>query len=347
MGGKNKVEMGKGGQQRRNGGTRGTKHASPFMTTSAGSSSSKPLTVKAQAFRDKVELEAVLTKKRLCIQEIPPDGNCLFRTLSFLLHGWANEDHAKMRADICQFMNDNMDDFAPFVEDDEGFDKYLARMRLDGTWGSQMELCAAQRSLDCTLHIYQPGKPSYVLGTPPPKALYGGGHDGRGSRDGEGFVLNLLFDGVSHYNAIYGHDDILESGKVGKNESERSSWTTSGKNEEEADGGGGSVSASAAAGDGMAGDADADADADANAGTGTDTGDSDGREKIEDRGGCGGGLPPKSPTRKGPDDWGDGPGGQGQGFMISKKEARKLAKAHKKTTGRMNEIEDGMKTIFL
>ena len=33
--------------------------------------------------------------------------------------------------------------------------------------------------------------------------------------------------------------------------------------------------------------------------------------------------------------------------MISKKEARKLAKAHKKTKGRMSEIEDGMKTIFL
>lgn len=38
-------------------------------------------------------------------------------------------EHHKVRAVVVRYMQDHADLFSPFVEDDEGFDKYIARMR--------------------------------------------------------------------------------------------------------------------------------------------------------------------------------------------------------------------------
>lgn len=37
-------------------------------------------------------------------------------------------------------MHDKADDFAPFVEDDQTLDTYLARMKREGVWAGHMEL---------------------------------------------------------------------------------------------------------------------------------------------------------------------------------------------------------------
>jgi hypothetical protein len=42
-------------------------------------------------------------------------------------------DHSKIREQVVQYMEKHHDEFAPFVEDDEGFDKYLSRMRRVGS----------------------------------------------------------------------------------------------------------------------------------------------------------------------------------------------------------------------
>jgi OTU-like cysteine protease len=39
------------------------------------------------------------------------------------------KDHGKIREQVVQYMEKHRDEFAPFVEDDEGFEKYLTRMR--------------------------------------------------------------------------------------------------------------------------------------------------------------------------------------------------------------------------
>ena len=38
------------------------------------------------------------------------------------------------------FMEQNRDDFEPFIEDDEKFDDYLNRMSWDKEWGGNLEI---------------------------------------------------------------------------------------------------------------------------------------------------------------------------------------------------------------
>lgn len=57
-----------------------------------------------------------------------PDGNCFFRAIADQLDGNGG-CHADCREAVVEHMKANPESFAPFVEDDEGFDKYIARMR--------------------------------------------------------------------------------------------------------------------------------------------------------------------------------------------------------------------------
>lgn len=41
----------------------------------------------------------------------------------------SEKDHGKIREEVVQYMESHHDEFAPFVEDDEGFEKYMKRMR--------------------------------------------------------------------------------------------------------------------------------------------------------------------------------------------------------------------------
>ena len=52
-------------------------------------------------------------------------------------------------------MRTNPDDFAPFVEDDESFDRYLDRMESEGTWGGNMELQALSMALKRNIVLHQ------------------------------------------------------------------------------------------------------------------------------------------------------------------------------------------------
>ena len=41
----------------------------------------------------------------------------------------SEKEHSRIREEVVQYMESHHDDFAPFVEDDEGFEKYMKRMR--------------------------------------------------------------------------------------------------------------------------------------------------------------------------------------------------------------------------
>jgi len=41
---------------------------------------------------------------------------------------------------VVALISERADDFAPFVEDDQSLDAYLARMRREGVWAGHMEL---------------------------------------------------------------------------------------------------------------------------------------------------------------------------------------------------------------
>lgn len=62
------------------------------------------------------------------------DGNCLFRSIADQLDG--NEKlHMKYRQEAVKFIESHKEDFAPFIEDDETIDQYLADLSRDGAWG--------------------------------------------------------------------------------------------------------------------------------------------------------------------------------------------------------------------
>lgn len=83
----------------------------------------------------------------LSIVTMSSDGNCLFRALSDQLLGDCGNKHGIIRAEICDFMEENEEKFKLFLvfEDDEGnnsedaadFESYIDSMRRDGTWGGE------------------------------------------------------------------------------------------------------------------------------------------------------------------------------------------------------------------
>lgn len=83
---------------------------------------------------------------RICVRAIyhisnaylpsPGDGNCMFRSIADQLGSSAADAHGTraheaVRAAVVAYMRRKRDLFAAFVEDDEGFDAYLDRMRCD------------------------------------------------------------------------------------------------------------------------------------------------------------------------------------------------------------------------
>ena len=82
------------------------------------------------------------------------DGNCLFRALSDQLHGDYGGNHDQIRADICDYMEENKNDFSAFLvlegdgdeeEDAADFESYVTTMRENSCFGGNHEIVAAAR----------------------------------------------------------------------------------------------------------------------------------------------------------------------------------------------------------
>ena len=81
-----------------------------------------------------VKFREQLASFGLRLKEMVGDGNCLFRAIADQLDG--NEKlHKKYREYAVQFLNDNKPMFAPFIEDDETIEEFIAEVEKDGEWG--------------------------------------------------------------------------------------------------------------------------------------------------------------------------------------------------------------------
>lgn len=76
-------------------------------------------------------------------------------------------------------------DFAPFVEDDVAFGKYVARMRGDGAWAGNIELQAASLLKRVNVCIHQHGQPPWVVANWPGEAC-----------------VHLAYEGELHYDSV-------------------------------------------------------------------------------------------------------------------------------------------------
>ena len=61
-------------------------------------------------------------------RDVNGDGNCLFRAISDQMTG-KESNHRKFRRDAVDYVKNNKDDFAPFIEDD--WDKFLSTLGQD------------------------------------------------------------------------------------------------------------------------------------------------------------------------------------------------------------------------
>ena len=94
------------------------------------------------------------------IHEMNSDGNCLFRSLSDQLYNDDGDEHGAVRSEICDYLEQNKDEFQSFLlmdEDDEdimNIDDYVEHMREHTTWGSDIEIVAASRKYKRGIKVF-------------------------------------------------------------------------------------------------------------------------------------------------------------------------------------------------
>lgn len=115
---------------------------------------------------DLIKFKEQLSVYGLRIIEVEGDGNCMFRSIAVQLFGMNGvTSHMDIRRRAVQFMVTNREDFEPFLEDDEKWDDYIARMSKDGTWGGHLELTAISRAFEIDITIHHLGQPRFELRT--------------------------------------------------------------------------------------------------------------------------------------------------------------------------------------
>jgi OTU domain-containing protein 3 len=109
----------------------------------------------------------------LAIADMAADGNCLFRSLSDQLYGDYGNMHEEVRSEICDYMEQNKDDFQVFlvldddscVEGDDGkdFESYIETMRGEAEWGGNLELVAAARLYERKVTVFSAALSAYTI----------------------------------------------------------------------------------------------------------------------------------------------------------------------------------------
>lgn len=127
------------------------------------------------------------------VNVVKGDGNCMFRSIADQLEGNPTK-HAEYRAAIMQYIYDRREDFEPFMEDDEKFDAYIARMGRDGEWGGHQELFAASQHYNCNFVIHQLAAPRFEIHAPIPSLARA--------------TLHMSYHGEMHYNSVRAADDF-------------------------------------------------------------------------------------------------------------------------------------------
>ena len=93
-----------------------------------------------------------------------------------------------------QYINERREDFEPFMEDDEKFDAYIARMGRDAEWGGHQELFAASQHYNCNIVVHQLAAPRFEIHAPVPSLARA--------------TLHMSYHGEMHYNSVRQADDF-------------------------------------------------------------------------------------------------------------------------------------------
>ena len=105
--------------------------------------------------------EAICDELGYVRRRIPADGNCLFRCLAERILG-EQDLHIRVRNEIVDEVSKDPERVAAFLEED--FETYASRMRLDATWGGELELRTAARLYSKFIVVYSAIYPPVFIG---------------------------------------------------------------------------------------------------------------------------------------------------------------------------------------
>lgn len=127
-------------------------------------------------------IRALCEKQGLRIQEMNPDGHCLFSAVADQLALLsilppAEATYHTTRKSAADYIQSHPDDFLPFLvplsEDNadgamtnEEFPKYCDMIRLTAAWGGEPEILALSRAYNVPIHVIQGGRPFEVIHRP-------------------------------------------------------------------------------------------------------------------------------------------------------------------------------------
>lgn len=125
-------------------------------------------------------LEKKLAPLGLTINEVKPDGHCLYRAvedqLAHLSGGSSPHDFQQLRAMVASYMRDHASEFLPFFtsenvvegESDDSlvqrFEKYCREVESTAAWGGQLELGALTHCLRKHIMIFSGSFPDVEMG---------------------------------------------------------------------------------------------------------------------------------------------------------------------------------------
>ena len=96
------------------------------------------------------------------IKEVEGDGNCLFRSVAEQIE--ENENNfQEYRGKCVEYMKENKDSFAPFLDEGQPIDEYIEKISKSGEWGGNLEIYALSMALHVNFYIYIFEQPVYVV----------------------------------------------------------------------------------------------------------------------------------------------------------------------------------------
>ncbi|CAI8013286.1 OTU domain-containing protein 3 [Geodia barretti] len=108
-----------------------------------------------------------LAVQGLRLEDVPADGNCLFRALANQLRE-PRVSHYSLRREVVQYMRQNRHQFEEFLaEEDDSYEEYLRQLGQDGKYAGNDAIVAFSRAFSANVVIHQLNCPRWEILAPP------------------------------------------------------------------------------------------------------------------------------------------------------------------------------------
>eukprot|EP00347_Sterkiella_histriomuscorum_P018742 403344352 len=136
----------------------------------------------------------------LYIKEISPDGNCLFRAMSFF-EDHSQDNHQKYRHKVVQYLRANQLEYIPIFENQSDLDDYIRMIEREHTWGGELELSILSKIYNCAFIIHANNRPDISV-------------DSVEGENKNKKTYHLAYHLNEHYNCLLTLDDLEKMSEI-------------------------------------------------------------------------------------------------------------------------------------